>query len=187
MSLISGVAAAAPSPLSSMQALLQRDVSTGAIAQTDQAALSSALSAIGAQIGSQAASSQGTARTAGAGTGPIGSKVGTLIDAQVSSGALTSDQASELKGLFAQAHQHMHVGHHHGGGGGALSSLLDTGSSDDGSTDGTASSLSAPDQAITSLASFVNGLRSAVKGGGLYGAAGAGTGGIGSLLVSAFA
>jgi len=170
---------------SRIQSLLQQQVASGVIPSNDQSALSAAITDIGSQLRSGSA-------TPGA---SMQDRVSNLIDNEVSSGKLTSDQASELKGLFAKAHAHMH--HAHGGGGGsALSALL----SPDGSTDpndpnATTTSSSDPltaiaggaSSAVDSLASFVSRLRSSVSSNSLYGAGGTPAGMVGSLLINSFA
>lgn len=168
-----------------IQSLLQRQVTSGAIPKGDQSALSSAITDIGGALKSGTSTS-----------GSIQDRVSSLIDNEVSSGKLTGDQASELKGLFAKAHGHVHHAHGGGGASSALNDLL----SPDGTTnaDGTTSTATASTDPITSiasgahsvvdgLASFVSNLRSAVKSNGLYGAGGSTAGRVGSLLINSFA
>lgn len=172
-----------------IQSLLQRQVTSGAIPKGDQSALSAAINDIGGALKSGASIS-----------GSIQDRVSGLIDSEVSSGKLTGDQASELKGLFAKAHGHMH--HVHGGG--AASSALNDLLSPDGttnadgttSTDGTTATASTDPitgvasgahSVIDGLASFVSSLRSAVSSNGLYGAGGGTAGRIGSVLINSFA
>lgn len=173
-----------------IQSLLQKQVTSGAIPQGDQSALSSAINDIGGALKSGTPAS-----------GSIQDRVSGLIDNEVSSGKLTGDQASELKGLFAKAHGHMH--HVHAGGGGASSALNDLLSPDgttnaDGttSTDGTTTTASTDPltgaangahSVIDGLASFVSSLRSAVSSNSLYGAGGSTAGRIGSVLINSFA
>ncbi|MDB5738023.1 MAG: hypothetical protein JWO65_1691, partial [Sphingomonas bacterium] len=128
-------------------------------------------------------------------------RVDGAIDNEVSSGKLTSDQATELKSLFAKAAGHMHMHHAH-----AAAPATDLASTDDDTTDalgvttdGTDATTSPAspasptgitavvDDASKALDDFVSRLKSATASNGLYGAAGSSTGGIGSLLVSAFA
>jgi len=172
-----------------IQSLLQKQVTSGAIPQGDQSALSSAITDIGSALGSSTSSS-----------GSMQDRVGGLIDNEVSSGKLTSDQATELKGLFAKAHGHMHHAHAGGGASSALSDLLspDAPTNADGttSTDGTTATASTDpltsvasgaNGVIDGLASFVSSLRSAVSSNGLYGAGGSTAARIGSVLVNSFA
>jgi len=116
------------SPLQKLQDELQTEVNSGAINSADQGSLSSALN----DINSSLQSSQADASTGGTGASPgdLKSKVDDLIAAQVSSGKLTSDQATELQGVFKAAFANgpggsggagaAHHGHHggHGGHGG---------------------------------------------------------------------
>ena len=155
----------------------------GAIPQGDQSALSSAINDIGGALKSGTATS-----------GSIQDRVSGLIDNEVSSGKLTGDQATELKGLFAKAHGHMHHVHAGGGASSALSDLLspDSTTNADGttsttSTDPLTSAANGAHNVIDGLASFVSSLRSAVSSNSLYGAGGSTAGRIGSVLVNSFA
>jgi chitodextrinase len=183
---------------SRIQSLLQQQVSTGAIPSTDQSALSSAITSIGSTLG--AGSTASTAATASTQPTSMQDEVDGMIDQQVSSGKLTGDQATELKGLFAKAHGHMHV--HAGGGGSSSSALSDLLSTDDSTTtdptDATSTTSTASTDPLGSvaqgagslvdaLASFVNSVRSSVSANGLYGAAGNTAGSLGSLMVNSFA
>jgi hypothetical protein len=170
---------------SGIQSLLQKQVTAGTIPSGDQSALSSAISDIGNAL-----------QSGGTTAGSMKDQVSSAIDNEVSSGKLTTDQASELKGLFAKAHGAGHVHHGHGGGG---ASALDSLFSDDSSTDATntASSTSTTNpltglasdasSAVDRLSGFVSTLRSAVSSNGLYGAAGSTAGRLGSMLVNSFA
>ena len=88
------------SPLSRLQSELTSQVSAGAISSGDQSALSSALTDIDSALRGQ-----------GAQGGPppspdeMQSKLNSLIENEVKSGKLTSDQAGELKDVFAKAFQ----------------------------------------------------------------------------------
>ena len=89
------------SPLQKLQAELQAEVTSGTIATSDQDALSSALTDIDASLQSSRSSDQAS------GTRPspddLKSKIDDLIAGEVSSGKLTSDQATELQGVFKAA------------------------------------------------------------------------------------
>lgn len=100
------------SPLQRLQAELSSEVSAGTISASDKDALSSALTSIDSSIKSEMQS----AGASGARPSPdqMKSKIDDLIAKQVDSGALTSDQASELKNVFANA---MPQGGPGGGGG----------------------------------------------------------------------
>lgn len=98
------------SPLQRLEAELQSEVSAGTISSSDQSALTSALTSINSSLTADQSSST---QTAGAtdnsgGTRPhdIRAKINDLIQAQVSSGALTSSQATELQNLFANTFGH---------------------------------------------------------------------------------
>jgi hypothetical protein len=121
------------SPLQKLQDELQSEVDSGAINSSDQAALSSALTDINASL--QSGSASDPASGANASPGDLKSKIDNLIAGEVSSGKLTSDQATELQGVFkaafasggasgadgaggpggAGAAHHGHHGHHGGG------------------------------------------------------------------------
>jgi hypothetical protein len=106
------------SPLQQLQDQLQAELKSGAIGSSDQGALSSALTDIGSSLQSSRASDQ----TSGTKPSPDGlkSKIDDLIAGEVSSGKLTSDQATELQGVFKAAFAGGAGGAHgpHGGHGG---------------------------------------------------------------------
>jgi hypothetical protein len=91
-----------PSPRDLLQNELQSEVSSGKISSSDQSALSSALDDIDTAL-----KSQGTADSASGSQPPsaddLKSKINDLIAGEVSSGKLTSDQATELQTVFANA------------------------------------------------------------------------------------
>jgi hypothetical protein len=80
-----------PDPRAQMDARISAATSAGSISTGDQDALDSALDSIDSSLS-----------TSGAKPGDMKDKVDGLIDDQVKSGALTDDQAAELKGFFAQ-------------------------------------------------------------------------------------
>ena len=94
------------SPLERLQSLLQQDVSSGSVSETDATAVSSALESIDKEIRGSAPPPGGAkggpppGPPPSGGTNPMKEKVESLIQQQVDSGALTSDQATELKSLF---------------------------------------------------------------------------------------
>jgi hypothetical protein len=110
------------SPLQKLQQELQAEVNSGAISSADQSALSAALTNINSSLQSGPASSPGDASSStGSSPGDLQSKIDNLIAAQVSSGQLTSSQATELQGVFKAAFANGAGGahhHHHGGSGG---------------------------------------------------------------------
>jgi hypothetical protein len=191
-------------PGSKVQSRLQSAVSSSSISAADQTALSGAITDIFSQLtgASTATTAATTTITAASGTtaapASMKDRVDGAIDNEVSSGKLTSDQATELKSLFAKAAGHMHMHHAH-----AAAPATDLASTDDDTTDalgvttdGTDATTSPTsptgitavvDDASKALDDFVSRLKSATASNGLYGAAGSSTGGIGSLLVSAFA
>lgn len=89
------------SPLQLLQNELQAEVSSGAINSSDQGALSSALTDINSSLQSSGPSNSTSGTHAS--PGDLQSKIDTLIAGEVSSGKLTSDQATELQGVFAAA------------------------------------------------------------------------------------
>lgn len=89
------------SPLQQLQKELQSEVTAGKITSSDQDALSAALADIDASLqSSRASDSAGGTRPS---PGDMKSKIDDLIAGEVSSGKLTSDQATELKGVFEAA------------------------------------------------------------------------------------
>ncbi len=100
------------SPLQKLQDELLSEVKSGAVKSSDQDALASALTDINSAMQASRASDQAS------GTRPshadMKSKLDDLIAGEVSSGKLTSDQATELQGVFKAA-----FAKGHGGPGGA--------------------------------------------------------------------
>jgi hypothetical protein len=89
------------SPLQKLQDELLSEVKSGAIKSSDQDALASALTDIDSAMQASRASDQAS------GTRPspadLKSKIDDLINGEVASGKLTSDQATELQGIFKAA------------------------------------------------------------------------------------
>src|SRR5436190_9083191 len=89
------------SPLQKLQNELLSEVNSGVINSSDKDALSAALTDIDSSLQSSRASDQAS------GTRPspdeLKSKIDDLINSEVSSGKLTSDQATELQGVFKAA------------------------------------------------------------------------------------
>src|SRR4029079_2334249 len=89
------------SPLQKLQDELLSEVNSGAISSSDKDALSSALTDIDSAMQASRAGDQAS------GTRPshdqLKSKIDDLIAGEVSSGKLTSDQATELQGVFKAA------------------------------------------------------------------------------------
>jgi hypothetical protein len=89
------------SPLQKLQDELLSEVNSGAISSSDKDALSAALTDIDSAIQASRASDQaGGTRPS---PGELKSKIDDLIAGEVSSGKLTSDQATELQGIFKAA------------------------------------------------------------------------------------
>lgn len=89
------------SPLQKLQQELQDEISSGKISSGDQDALSSALTDIDSSLQADRSSQSGSSTRPS--PDDIKSKIDDLISAQVSSGTLTSDQATELQGVFQSA------------------------------------------------------------------------------------
>jgi hypothetical protein len=89
------------SPLQKLQDQLQAEVNSGAISSSDQSALSSALTDINSSL--QNGSASDPASGTNSSPGDLKSKIDGLIANEVSSGKLTSDQATELQGVFKAA------------------------------------------------------------------------------------
>jgi hypothetical protein len=173
------------SPLQKLQDELQSEVNSGAISSSDQSALSSALTDINASL--QSGSTGDTASNPNSPPGDLKSKIDNLIAGEVSSGNLTSDQATELQGVFKAAFAGggatgpdadgaggtgaAHHGHHGGGAPPADASST---------TDGTAGTSSADDILQQFLESLKNSVSASPPS---YGAAGTpATGGSGSSV-----
>src|SRR3954454_22564885 len=89
------------SPLQKLQDELQSEVNSGAVSTSDQDALSSALSDIDTSLQAGRASDQASGTRPA--PGDLKSKIDDLINGEVSSGKLTTDQATELQGVFKAA------------------------------------------------------------------------------------
>src|SRR3954451_11744639 len=92
------------SPLDLLKQELPKEVSAGKVGATDQTTLSSALDDIDSAL---KGGSSGTSASKGSSTPPshaeMQSKIDDLIQGEVDSGKLSSDQAGELKNVFASA------------------------------------------------------------------------------------
>ena len=101
MTSISALSTAHQSPLQRLQQELQSEVDDGTISSTDQSSLSTALSDIDTAL------QQGRSSDQSSGTRPshdeMQSKIDDLIQNEVTNGTLTSDQATELQGVFKAA------------------------------------------------------------------------------------
>src|SRR5258708_39243370 len=96
------------SPLQKLQDELQAEIKSGTISSSDQDALSSALTDIDSSLqSSRASDSAGGTRPS---PGDLKSKIDDLIAGEGSSGKLTSDQATELQGVFNAAFANGQIG-----------------------------------------------------------------------------
>ena len=91
------------SPLQLLQDELQSEVNSGAVSSSDQSALSSALTDINSSLQSGSASASAEQHQLHRRPAICKSKINSLIASEVSSGKLTSDQATELQGVFQAA------------------------------------------------------------------------------------
>lgn len=89
------------SPLQKLQDELLSEVKSGAVKSSDQDALAAALTDIDSAMQAGRASDQASGTRPS--PGDLTSKIDDLINDQVSSGKLTSDQATELQGIFKAA------------------------------------------------------------------------------------
>lgn len=151
------------SPLQRLQDELQSEINSGTISSSDQDALSSALTDIDASM------QAGRANDRAGGTRPLPdemqSKLDDLINQEVASGKLTSDQATELQGVFKAAFaQGTGSAHgHHGGAGGPPPSDAST-STDDAD--------SATDSVSDILQQFLQSLQDSLSSSSSYNSAG---------------
>lgn len=119
------------SPLDLLKSELTKEVSSGKISASDETALSSALDDIDSALKSGASNSSSSTPPS---QDDMQSKIDDLIQSEVSSGKLTSDQATELKNVFANTFS--------GGANGAGPPPPPDGSSDSSSTSSTDTSSS---------------------------------------------
>jgi hypothetical protein len=103
------------SPLQRLQDELQSEVKSGAISSSDQDALAAALTDIDTAVQAGRASDEASGTRPS--PGDLKSKIDDLINGEVSSGKLTSDQATELQGVFKAAFAHRPGAGGPGGGG----------------------------------------------------------------------
>ena len=150
-SLSSMSAASMTSPGDRMKLRLQSMVSAGSVKSADQGALASALDDIGAAM------KAGGAPAAGTDPGTMKTKVDSLVDQEVSDGKLTTDQATELKQVFAKAAHGLHGAHGAGG-------PPPPPPSDDDDTTATSSTTGAPSSTTgTTSASTTDSTKSAIE------------------------
>lgn len=144
------------SPLDLLKQELTKEVSAGKVSSTDQTALSSALDDIDSALKSGGSSSSSSSTSS---TPPspkeMQSKIDNLIQSEVDSGKLTSDQATELKNVFANA-----FSGGPGGAGGPPPAPSDDASSDTTSSTSSSSSSSSSSQVEELLKKLLDALQS---------------------------
>ncbi len=176
---VSSSQSAYPSPLDRLKTELASQVKAGTVKANDQDALTGALDDIDAAIKNQRA--DGTSR---ASPGQAKSKIEDLISSEVDNGKLTSDQAEELKNVFAKVFAGQHGHHAHGGGGpppadstgttdgtDPLLAALNSADSSQSSSAQPSSASSVSDEALKLLNDFVQSLQQSLSKAG-YGANG---------------
>ena len=160
---------------------IDSEASAGTISSTDATALTSALAAIDANLKSggsatdSASAPSGSTPTARLDPSAMQDKIDGLIADQVSSGTLTSDQATTLKSLFAQGDKH--DGGAVAGAGGRLSGPPPGGPPSGGGTLGTSPGSAASDTTSTTstsdlLAGFIKQLQATQTSGAGYASSG---------------
>src|SRR5947209_9153631 len=159
------------SPLQKLQDELLSEVNSGAVSSSDKDALSTALTDIDSAMQASRTSDQAS------GTRPspdqLKSKIDDLINGEVSSGKLTSDQATELQGIFKAAFGNGPGGSGGPGGAGGPPPGGPGGPPSDGSssTDGT-DSTSATSSIADILQQFLQSLQSSLSSSTSYSATG---------------
>lgn len=161
-------AASMMSPGDRMKLQLQSAVSAGTVKSADQSALSSALDDIDTAMKASGPPAAGTDPSA------MKTKIGSLIDKEVSDGKLTDDQATELKQVFADAAESMRGPGGPGGPGGAGGPPPPppSCSDEDGDTTSSTSSTDSTKSAIETLIAFLKQLESSMSSSTTYGSGG---------------
>jgi hypothetical protein len=156
-----------------LQNELQSEVSSGAVSANDQDALSAALDDIDSTLRSQRPQ-PGSARPS---PDEMKSKIDDLIAGEVQNGKLTSDQAEELKNVFAKAFSHGPggAGGPHGGPGGP------GGPGAPGGTGDASASSDSSDQLNQILSDFLKSIQQSLSKSSTYDA----SGDTGSVSISA--
>jgi len=156
-----------------LQNELQSEVSSGAVSANDQDALSAALNDIDSTLRSQRPQ-PGSARPS---PDEMKSKIDDLIAGEVQNGKLTSDQAEELKNVFAKAFSHGPggAGGPHGGPGGP------GGPGAPGGTGDASASSDSSDQLNQILSDFLKSIQQSLSKSSTYDA----SGDTGSVSISA--
>jgi len=153
-----------------LQNELLSEVSSGAISADDQDALSAALDDIDSTLRSQRPE-RGSARPS---PSEMKSKIDDLIATEVQNGKLTSDQADELKNVFAKAFSHGGdgAGGPQGGPGGAGGPGGPGGSCAPGGSGDASASSSSSDQLNQILSDFLKSLQQSLSKNSTYDASG---------------
>jgi hypothetical protein len=159
------------SPLQRLQDELQSEVSSGAISSSDQSALSSALTDIDSSLQADRASDQSSGTRAA--PGDLKSKIDDLIQNEVSSGKLTSDQATELQGVFKAAFANGPGGSGGPGGPGGAGGPPPGPPPSDGSSSSDGTGSSSTDNSVADLLQqFLQSLQSSLSSSSSYDASG---------------
>ena len=155
------------SPRDLLQNELQSEVSSGAVSANDQDALSAALDDIDSALHSQGPQSGGARPS----HSEMKSKIDDLIANEVQNGKLTSDQADELKNIFAKAFSHGHDGADGPQGGPGGPGGPDGSGAPDGTADASASS-SSSDQINQLFSDFLKSVQQSQSKSSTYDASG---------------
>lgn len=170
-------------PQTRMSDTISRELSAGTISSTDATALTSALSAIDSNLSPDrtgATSSSGGTIQAQLDPSSLKDRLDNLISGQVSSGALTGDQATELKTLFSSHGQSTQTSDAASGAGGPLPGLppgpppndAAAGRATEGTSSGSSGSMSTNDL----LSTFIQQIQSSQSVSPGYGASATSTG-----------
>ena len=147
MTISSATSTSGTSPLDLLKQELAKEVSAGTVSSTDQTALSSALDDIDSALKGGASSRSSASSSTSASPQNMKSKIDDLIQNQVSSGKLTSAQATELKSVFSNTFS----GQPQGAGGPPPSASESTSSDDSSSTDSSSSTTTDTSQLLQQL------------------------------------
>jgi len=142
MTSISASSTSGFSPLDLLKQELTKEVSAGKVGSADQTTLASALDDIDSALKGGSSSSSSASSSTPPSPKEMQSKINDLIQSEVDSGKLTSDQASELKNVFANAFS---GGPGRAGGAGGPPPPPSDGSSSDSTSSTTSSSSSSSD------------------------------------------
>lgn len=156
-----------------MSSTIKGELSSGALSSTDATALTSALDAIDTSLSSSAGPDSTASASSRLDPGSMKDRIDSLISDQVDSGALTSDQANELKNLFASGGRSTEAS-------GSASGMSDIdgpppGPPPGGSPDGTSSDGSSSTSSTSSsdlLSAFMQQLQASQSKNAAYGATG---------------